>query len=625
MRPASPASTDELRQWPPFAQMAPELVARFLAAARPLQFAAGAPVLQPGDGPVRRLLLLRRGSVGGRGAASGRAAGGFDFQIEAGELFPLGALLAGRAVTSSYEALDDCEALAVDADVVHALALDSAVWADHLNRRVQQLLALSSRALQSEQAAHALDQQSLEAPLSSLPRKVPVACSPHTPLIDALRLMHEQRVGSVLALDPDGAALGILTRHDVLERVALHRPADDTPLQQLMSSPVHTLDIAASAQDAALAMSRHGIRHLPLTERGRVVSLVSERDLFTLQRHSLRDVGSALRSAADRPALVAAAGEIRRFARQLMAQGLSARALTQLISHLNDVLTQRLVTLVAAAHGRDLTQACWLALGSEGRSEQTISTDQDNGLIFVSEDPDADRPAWLAMALEINQALDECGYPLCTGNVMASNPLCCLTAPEWIARFDDWMDRGTPTDLLNASIYFDFRPLVGAPALAAPMREFVTRRAAELPRFMKQMADNALSNRPALNWRGALDAVAEDGGHWIDLKLRGAMIFVDAARLYALAHGVEATSTRGRYEALAPLLHASATEAAGWINAFEVLQTLRLRVQAVKGGPVGNPNRVNLDTLDRIDRRLLREAFRVARTLQQRLELDYRR
>ena len=117
--------------------------------------------------------------------------------------------------------------------------------------------------------------------------------------------------------------------------------------------------------------------------------------------------------------------------------------------------------MLARQCGVDMGQACWLAFGSEGRSEQTISTDQDNGLIFVSDDAERDRPAWLAFAREVNEALDACGYPLCKGNVMASNPECCLTQAEWLARFENWIEHGAPEDLLKASIYFDLRPLAG--------------------------------------------------------------------------------------------------------------------------------------------------------------------
>ena len=102
---------------------------------------------------------------------------------------------------------------------------------------------------------------------------------------------------------------------------------------------------------------------------------------------------------------------------------------------MNDVLTARLVTLVAGARGIDLARGCWLAFGSEGRSEQTLATDQDNGLVFASERPDADRASWLAFGREVNDALDACGYPLCKGNIMAGNPACCLTQDEWRMRF----------------------------------------------------------------------------------------------------------------------------------------------------------------------------------------------
>src|SRR5690606_7441664 len=109
------------------------------------------------------------------------------------------------------------------------------------------------------------------------------------------------------------------------------------------------------------------------------------------------------------------------FARTLLGQGVQARQLTALISHLNDALTQRLLELMAREHGIELSACCWLALGSEGRSEQTISTAQDNALIR----PEGSEPApYLAFARAVNEALDDCGFPLCKGGVMASNPAC---------------------------------------------------------------------------------------------------------------------------------------------------------------------------------------------------------
>jgi CBS domain-containing protein len=198
-----------------------------------------------------------------------------------------------------------------------------------------------------------------------------------------------------------------------------------------------------------------------------------------------------------------------------------------------------------------------------------------------------------------------------------------------MARFADWIDHGAPEDLLNASIYFDFRPLAGDATLTQAMREMVGQHAGRNARFMKQMAENALRNGPALNWRGGIDAQSRDGQEVVDLKLHGTAIYVDSARLYALAHGVTAGNTRERFEAVARLLGVPAQEAEGWVGGFEYLQLLRLQVQLAPDRPPavvasdGNPNLVDVAALNDIDRRVLRESLRIARRLQQRLELDY--
>jgi CBS domain-containing protein len=636
MSTASPAASlvehlrQELMRFVPFSQMDPAHVDRFVAASSQCYYEPGELVLEPGQGVVQRLLFIRRGSISGRRGSDEREAA---HEHEAGDLLPIGAALAQRAVTATYRANADTFCLALPLLAMRELAATSAPFADFLQRRVQQLLDLSRQALQVAYAGQSLAEQSLETPLAQLLRRAAFTVPPHTPLSEALSAMHDKRIGSVLVADEDsGAAIGILTRHDVLGRVTLPQLPLSTPIAAVMSAPVHVLGPTHTAQDAALLMSRHGIRHVPVADAsGRVVGILSERDLFALQRLSLKQVSGAIRAAPDVRTLQAVAGDIRRFARTLLGQGVGARQLTELISHLNDALSERLVMLLAAQHGVDLSRVCWLAFGSEGRSEQTIATDQDNGIVFASGDAERDRPALLAFARDVNEALDACGYPLCKGNVMASNPDCCLSVGEWQARFAHWIDHGAPEDLLNASIYFDFRPLAGAAALTQPMRALVVREAARNARFMKQMADNALRHGPALTWTGGLDTTASNGQSVIDLKLRGTAVFVDAARLYALAHGIEATSTRARFEAAARALGASAAEAEAWTGAFEVLQMLRLQVQldgarryAVDAAD-GNPNLVDVAALNDIDRRVLKESLRVARRLQQRIEMDWRR
>jgi CBS domain-containing protein len=612
----------ELQGHPPFGQMAPEHVDALLAAAREAYFAPDEVITGPDDGVAAWLYVVRQGSVSGRRGDAAAA------EYGPGEMFPVAAVLGERPSATVFTAHEDCFCLAVPAETVRLVAARSPALAGYLGSRVMQLLALAQAAARETWSAQSLAEQSLEARLATLPAREPLACAPETPLADALRRMHERRVGSVVVVDAGGRPVGILTRHDILGRVTLPQRPLSTPIADVMSAPVRCLDVAATLQEAALLMARDGIRHVPVTDGGRLVNIVSERDLFALQRQSLKQLGTAIRAAASPGELPALARQIRRFARNLLGQGVQARQLTELISHLNDVLTSRLVDLVARERGLDMGRACWLAFGSEGRGEQTISTDQDNGLVFDSPTPEAERPAWRAFGREVNLRLADCGYPLCKGGVMAGEPEGCLTAGEWAARFSRWIAQGTPEHLLNACIYFDLRPLSGQAELARPLREGLLAEAARTPRFIKQLAGNLLERRVPLNWRGAVETGDDaEGGQWLDLKMQGTAIFVEAARLYALAFGLPALGTRDRLADAAPHCGVPADEVMAWIGGFEYLQSLRLRVQLEDGdGPgagAGHPNRVDLRRLNLIERRMLKESLRMARQLQQRIELDY--
>ena len=621
----------ELSRVPPFAQMDAQALDFFLTRSEQRYYAPDEVITTPDDGPVRELFFIRSGAVvGERGSGDARTSA---FEYERGDLFPVSAAVAQRAVTARYKAVQDTFVLVLPVAAMRDLSARSAPFADFLNRRIQKFLELSRRELQVAYSSQTLAEQSLETPLGTLATRAPVACRPDTPLREALSTMHARRIGSVLVTDEAGRPLGILTRYDVLGRVLLAGVPLDAPMSQVMVQPVRSLTTEHTAQDAALLMSRHGIRHVPVTRDGVAVGIVSERDLFAMQRLSLKQVSTGIRAAQDVESLRLTALEIRRFAHNLLSQGVQARQLTALISHLNDVLTERLLQVLAAQHGVEPSRICWLALGSEGRSEQTIATDQDNALIL----PDDATPAFAEQvrlfARAVNLALDQCGYPLCKGGIMAGEQGGAVTLREWRERFAAWIDHGAPQDLLNASIYFDFRCLAGDASLAEALRSEVVEAARRTPRFLKQMALNALQHGAPLNWLGSIDT--DDQGT-VDLKLQGTAIFVDAARLYALAHGLSATGTRERLEAVGRLLGLPESEFGGWVGGFEFLQMLRLRVQ-LEAGPsrqrgqgatapaADNPNCMEVARLNDIDRRILKESLRVARSLQQRLHLDYER
>ncbi len=604
----------------PFSKMAVADVDYFLRYCVETYFAPEELILSPADGVPSYLYLIRQGRVSGRRLIPGFEETGFE--LDAGELFSVSACYGRRPVSAKYMAIEDCFCLAIPIERMHELAKQSKPFSDFLNNRILKLLEESRTALRNSFASQALTEQSLESPLGDLVLKKPISVLPNTSLKDALQLIHDKKVGSVLVVDEAGAIAGILTRYDVLNRVTLAQIPLSTPISSVMSTAVKTVNIDDTAEMAGLIMSRHHIRHLPVLRDKQIVGIISERDLFSLQRLSLNNISSAIRAADDVASLKECANNIRKFARNLLGQGVQARQLTALISHLNDVLTAQLITLFSKQHQLDLERFAWISLGSEGRSEQTIATDQDNALIFIdSELSQKDR--YLAFANDVNLALDQCGYPLCKGHIMANNPELCLSQTEWLQRFERWIDQGNPEDLLKASIFFDFRALAGNESLLQPLREYVVKQAQATPRFIKLLAENSLTWKVPFNWFGSLEPKELDGKKIIDIKLQGTAIVVDAARIYALANGIAAVNTRERLAAVGRALNVSEVESMGWIASFEYLQTLRLAAQ-IDGRTIGgNPNAVDLEQLNSVDKTILRESLSKVRTLQQHLELDY--
>ena len=439
--------------------------------------------------------------------------------------------------------------------------------------------------------------------------------------------MRAEGVGSVVVVDSRARPIGILTSHDVVRAVAegtTGQRAADAMTRNPIALPAHAL-----AYEAALMMTGRRIRHVLVMDEGRLIGVVSERDLFSLQRLGLGEITMELRLAGDVAVLAGMAAEIRKLTGILVEQGVAVEQLTLFVSVLNDRLSQRVLEIVRKRYDLERVSWCWLAFGSEGRVEQTLATDQDNGLVFAAHDespPRAVRGRLLPFAREVNDALDVCGFPLCKGNVMASNPALCLSTEEWQSRMADWLANTDPQALLESSICFDFRALAGDVALADQMRAWLLAHARSRPAFLRLMAENAISVRPP---RGMLRDFATDdvpnAPHTIDLKLAGARPFVDAARIYALANGLPQTGTVERLRAAAAAKVLGEREVSAWVRAFGSIQGLRLRAQSrVSVGAAANANRIDPYALDDFEQRTLKEALRQASKLQDRLRLDYR-
>jgi CBS domain-containing protein len=612
-----------LRKHAPFNEMEAEALRLVAGRAKLGYYAQGTTVVGPQAGVARTLFIVQRGVVHSRPADSTDE--DVTFEYAAGEIFPLNAVLGERASTGRYEAAEDLFCYELDRETVEALLAQSAAFQRFCTRHMDSLLQQARAALRHAYSAESISDRPLMRSLASAVKRAPVTCPVDAPLRTALETMQRQRISSVVAVDPAGAPQGIFTERDLVRHTVAGAVDPDRPISQYMTpNPLH-LPVTATLYDAALLMARHGIRHVLVCEEGKLVGVVSERSLFELQRLSMREVVTAVDVAHDLDGLKAAAGEIRSLARSMLAQGVSAEALTGLVATLNDRLTERILALELARHDLSGVRVCWLALGSEGRHEQTFSTDQDNAILFESDSAPGEASArLLPFAKAVNAALDACGFPLCKGEIMASNPKWCLSAAEWRARFGDWIRNPVPDALLNANIFFDFRGLWGEGRLAHELRHWLDGMAREDQRFLRIMAENALQSQPPLGFFGDFQTSgAGEARGTIDLKAQGTRVFTDAARIYALATGSEAQNTAARLRHGAHQVKGGADEVEALVEAFYFILMLRLRHQHLEAEDGAGGNRINPRALNELDQRILKEAFRQGRKLQKRLALDY--
>lgn len=341
-----------------------------------------------------------------------------------------------------------------------------------------------------------------------------------------------------------------------------------------------------------------------------------------------QDLALRIEQARSVDTLVALSQEAQLVDQSFIDAGLSGSLTTYAISWLNDALAARVVALTAEEARLPAANWCWIGLGSEGRHEQTLVTDQDNGLIFsASDEQEANllREVFLPFAKRVNQRLAECGFTLCSGDIMAGNPAWCRSEEEWKTLFFDWIHKPEPTALLNASIFFDVRPLYGDFSLVDPLRDMLVRWVPSAETFLRLMATNALAAEPPISFTGDVVMEKEGKEKFVDIKKYGIRIFVDAARIFGLAHGVKAASTRSRFLEAGEKAGMSALDVSAALQAMSELQRLRLAHQKKLLSEGATPdNHLHPEELSTYDEAVLREGLKQAKRLQLRLKLAYR-
>jgi CBS domain-containing protein len=627
---ADPLLASELERiaaLPPFDAIPTSHLAGILAEAEIVFFRHGQIICHPAMAESEtRLWLVRRGSVHAMPIDEEHTHAPPAELLRVGALFPLESALSREFAPRVFTTAEDSSLWEISGAVLQRLLSEPAVlrWIAHWLHAANAILRRTVTGLQrSRQAAD----QALALPARAAGQEGLVCVPAQTRLKEVAELMATRRIGAVVIGVPE-AVVGIVTQTDLIRRAIAAGLDYAAPVASIMTPQPAMIDSTTTVLDASLDMARHGFRHLLVREpEGPVVGIVSERDLFHIQLQGIGHVFQPIDAANSVDEIAALASRTREFAMRVFRQGMAVNQFMRLISSINDRLTQRLLTVIRgeSASQRDF---CWLAFGSEGREEQGFVTDQDNGIVFVPP-PSADlamvRAGYLEMAGRMNQALQHCGFALCKGNIMAGNPAWCLSLDEWKDKFSRWIHATTPTAVLNATIFFDFRGIYGDNELVERLRDHLFDQIAGNTICLHMLAANALRVAPPLGKWNRFKTDGSEATGTLDLKTHGSRLFVDAARVFALAAGARTANTEQRLRAVGTRIRRAPTAIEGDIAAFRFIQTVRLRHQLDSLEDGTTANRLDPYMLNDLDQRMLLESLRQAQSLQTRLKLDYSR
>jgi CBS domain-containing protein len=586
-----------LRTHPPFDDLPPEELAAVAGAVQVEFFLRGSVLLRELGEPAEHLYVVRTGSVE-------QVRGGQVVDVlEPGELFGHPSLVSASAPLTTVRAAEDSLCYLIPRDVAeHVLGTPSglAFLARSLRRRLDHLT--------QQRIGEGADPRLVR--VEDLVRRPPLVCRPEATVREAAELMARERSSSVLV--PVDGGFGIVTDRDLRTKVVAQGLAGGRPVRDVMSHPARSIPGDTLVDTALLEMLDRGIHHLPIVDaRGSPVGVLTDTDVLGLERRRPFILRTEIERATTPDEVSRVGRALPESIAVLVRAGVDPVDIGHIVALTVDAMTVRLLELASKKLGVPPIRWAWLALGSEARREQALSTDQDHALVL---EDGADREAdeyFHSLAEAVVVGLESSGIPRCRAGVIASERAWRRSRSSWLETFDRWMSERGLEPVTLTTIGFDYRAISGTLDAEPALNETV-RSARDRPVFLRRLARAALDFRPPVGFRGAF-VVLKEGEHagMLDLKQRGLLPVVDLARLFALEGGLEAKTTLDRLRTAEESGVIGHDVRAGLEESYRVILDSRVEHQArqVESGTAPD-NFIDPETLGAIDRARLKDAFR---------------
>jgi CBS domain-containing protein len=619
-----------LKHVPPF-HFLPEDELRAVAATAALEyFPRDTQILTAGVRRAGSLFIVQKGGVKLTVQTEDGAEVVFDYRSE-GELFGLLSVMGGDVVRMDVTAIEDTICYSIPSERIQQLIatypevgnyLYRSSFTRYMDRSLREIRARAKPLGDGERLLYSLS-------AGDVARRAAITCEASFDVREAAARMDQAHATCLFVTDDGGAVIGIVTDRDFRSFVARGVPPGAS-VTSIMSSPVITVGRSERAFQVLLRMLARDIHHVLVTdESGRPDGVITHHDLMLLQGKSPLFVARQIERQETVDGLASVQNQVTALIPLLMREGAKANHISRVIAEINDRTVAKIMAIAEQQLGPPPTRYCWLALGSEGRREQTLKTDQDNALVY-DDVSDTERPAveeyFARLAAFAGDALVHCGYPLCSGDYMASNPRWRLPLSEWKRQFETWMADAKLLDLQDAVIFFDMRPVAGD----ANLCDELTRHYGELlPRssaFKSVLAFLSSMHKPPLGFfRTFVLQRSGEHRHEFDIKLTGTHPIVHAARIFALDAGIQRTNTVDRLLALQSVEYEDGKLLNDLQEAFEFLLLLRLEthLRQLEAGQQPS-NYVNPETLTALQKSLLKEAFHSVTRVQAAVEARFK-
>ena len=460
--------------------------------------------------------------------------------------------------------------------------------------------------------------------------KNPVTCKVNTSIKEAALTMTNKHVGSIVIVE-NKKPLGIITDKDLRTKIATGTVSIDETVDKIMSFPVITFPEHITVAEAQIAMLQNKITHLCITKNGtpdsELCGILSEHDIIVIHGNNPSVLIKEVKRAKSAETLKIIRDKAQDLLKGYLEQNIPIFFVSKIISAITDAITKKAIEISLDEMGsKPPVKFGWLALGSQGRSEQLLLTDQDNALVFEDVQKEKYRKThnyFLKLAQKVTHKLNTVGYEFCPADMMASNKKWCLPLTQWKQQFDNWITHPDEDKIMLCTIFFDYDLIYGDKELVEEMSDSIFESIDKYEIFLNFLGLNALKNPPPLSFFRQF--LVEDSGEHkdqFDIKARAMMPLVDSARLLVLSQNIKnSNNTILRFEKMAELEPQNKELYLSCINAFKVLLRFRTN-QGLKHNDSGRF--IDLNPLTKSDRLKLKGCFKPIKNIQELIKVRFK-